>query len=344
MSAGLSDTKPSRIKRIKVSYFPGAKIEDLQYHLIPYLKKKPDNIIIHIGTNDSPYKTEDLTCKELVNVKETINKLHVNPKNIVISSPIFQTHKKEANNLLKKYNNISKQEERDIIFHNNISASRLHRDGLHLNLNDTAMLAGKLLSRIRTFWYNADSDKETNLSNDLNGNNIISPSNYKSLINYNSAFQLGSVKSVLKSIRSNQPQQVIIVHLNINYIRKKFDIMKPILMHDVDSFMAKSDDSFPVSKFNIEGFSSPFRLNRNKNGGGIILNIRTYVIASKLTSFTFPNDIEAFFIEINLKGNKYLVCCPYSPNRIFLSNHLDYVAKRINNIWKSAKNFINGWF
>ena len=52
-----------------------------------------------------------------------------------------------------------------------------------------------------------------------------------------------------------------------------------------------------------------FRLNRNKNGGGIILYIRTYITASKLTSFTFPNDIEAFFIEINLKGNKYLVCC-----------------------------------
>ena len=258
MSAGLSDTKPSRIKRIKVSYFPGAKIEDLQYHLIPYLKKKPDNIIIHIGTNDSPYKTEDFTCKESVNVKETINKLHVNPKNIVISSPIVRTYNKEANNLLKKYNNILRQEERDITFHNNISASRLHRNGLHLNLNDTAMLAGKLLSRIRTFWYNADSYKETNLNNDLNGNNIISPSNYKSLINYNSAFQLGSVKSVLKGIRSNQPQQVIIVHLNINYIRKKFEIMKPILIHDVEIFMAKSDDSFPVSKFNIEGFSSPF--------------------------------------------------------------------------------------
>ena len=78
------------------------------------------------------------------------------------------------------------------------------------------------------------------------------------MINYNSAFQLGSVKSVLKRIRSNQPQQVIIVHLNIHYIRKKFEIMKPIPMHDVDIFMAKSDDTFPVSKFNIEGFRSPF--------------------------------------------------------------------------------------
>ena len=55
------------------------------------------------------------------------------------------------------------------------------------------------------------------------------------------------------------------------------------------------DDSFPVSQFNVEGFSAPFRLDRNKNGGGILLYICSYIIASILTSFTFPNDIEAFF-------------------------------------------------
>ena len=74
--------------------------------------------------------------------------------------------------------------------------------------------------------------------------------------------------------------------------------MKPMLMHDLDIFMfteTKLDDSFPVWKFNVEGFSTPFRLDRNKNSGGIILYIRSYIIASKVTSFTFPNDIEAFF-------------------------------------------------
>ena len=87
MLAGLREPKLSRSKRIKVCYFPGGKTEDLQYHLIPYLKKKPDNIIIHIGTNDSPYKTEDFMYKEFVKVKKTINKCHLNCKNIVISSP-----------------------------------------------------------------------------------------------------------------------------------------------------------------------------------------------------------------------------------------------------------------
>ena len=92
----------------------------------------------------------------------------------------------------------------------------------------------------------------------------------------------------------------------------------------------KLDDFSPVSEFNVEGFSTPFRLDRDKNDGGIILYIRSYIIASKLTSFTFPNGIVAFFIEINLKGNKWLICFSYDPNRIFVSNHLDHIAKGIN--------------
>ena len=60
-----------------------------------------------------------------------------------------------------------------------------------------------------------------------------------------------------------------------------------MIMHDLDVFMVpetKLDDSFAVSRFIVEGFSTPFRLDRNKNVGGIISYIRSYIIASKLTS------------------------------------------------------------
>ena len=103
--------------------------------------------------------------------------------------------------------------------------------------------------------------------------------------------------------------------------------MKPMLLDDIDIFMVtqtKLDDFYTVSQFNVEG------LDENKNGGGIVLNIRSYIIASKLTSFTFPNDIETFFIEINLKGHKWLICCSINLNITFVSNHLDHIAKGIN--------------
>ena len=75
--------------------------------------------------------------------------------------------------------------------------------------------------------------------------------------------------------------------------------MKPVPLDDMDIFMVtetKLDDSFPALQFNVEGFSMPCRLDHNINGGDIILYIRRYIIASKLTSFTFPNDIQAFFL------------------------------------------------
>ena len=150
MLTGLREAKLSRIKRIKVRYFPGGKTEDLQYHLVPYLKKETDNVTIHIGTSGSPYHTEDFIYKELVNVKETINKPHTNSRNVILS-PIVCTEKKKVNSILKKYINILKQEERNIIFQNNISALHLHMDGLHLNFNGKIISAGNLLSRIRTF-------------------------------------------------------------------------------------------------------------------------------------------------------------------------------------------------
>ena len=62
-----------------------------------------------------------------------------------------------------------------------------------------------------------------------------------------------------------------------------------MLMHDINIFMiteTKLDASFRLSQFNIEGFSILFRLDQNKNDRTIVLYIRSYIIASKLTSFT----------------------------------------------------------
>ena len=147
----MREAKLSRNKKIKVCFFPGAKTEDLQYHLILYLKKKLNNIIIHIGINDSPYKSEDLLYKELLNVKQIIHKHDPDCKNVVMLSPIIQTDKQEANSILKKYNSILKQEERKVIFHNNITPSHLRKDDLPLNFNGSTVIAENLLPRIRMF-------------------------------------------------------------------------------------------------------------------------------------------------------------------------------------------------
>ena len=97
MIAGLGETKLSRNKKVKV---PGAKMKNFCYYLAPSRKKKPDNIILHFGTNDTPYKSQDEIYKELKGIQDFINKRHPFCK---VSAPILRLDNKNVNSILKKY-------------------------------------------------------------------------------------------------------------------------------------------------------------------------------------------------------------------------------------------------
>ena len=47
-----------------------------------------------------------------------------------------------------------------------------------------------------------------------------------------------------------------------------------------------------------------------------------------------------FFIEINLKDNKWLICSLYNPNKTYVSNQLDDIAKRVNTYWKKYEKIL----
>ena len=105
---------------------------------------------------------------------------------------------------------------------------------------------------------------------------IFLSSNFEFLINVNSNFSFSSsnndgkesLKSILRSFRSNHPQKIIISHINIISIWYKFDKLKPMLTEVLDILMTsetKLDDSFPEAQF-YTGFRAPFTLDRNKHG------------------------------------------------------------------------------
>ena len=53
-----------------------------------------------------------------------------------------------------------------------------------------------------------------------------------------------------------------------------------------------------------DGFTTPCRLDRNQNGGGIMLYIREDIPSKSLTEIKLDNDIENILIEINLRSKK----------------------------------------
>ena len=97
----------------------------------------------------------------------------------------------------------------------------------------------------------------------------------------------------------------------------------------------KLDDSFPEQQFHIEGFNIPFRLDHNRHGGGLLFYVPNNINAVLLKSHVFPDNIEAFFIEILLKSCKRLIYCSYNPNRINVAIHLGEIGKALDTYsWK----------
>ena len=77
----------------------------------------------------------------------------------------------------------------------------------------------------------------------------------------------------------------------------------------------KIDDTFPESQFLIEGFSTPYRLDRTAKGGGILLYIRQDIPSKYIKKITVNESFEGFFVEINLRSKKWLLGCSYNPHK-----------------------------
>ena len=72
------------------------------------------------------------------------------------------------------------------------------------------------------------------------------------------------------------------------------------------------DNSFPVGQVLIDGYSPPIRLDGNIYGGGLVLFAREN-IARRLLSLG-NNVVEGFYVEMNLRKAKWLLCCCNNPN------------------------------
>ena len=129
-----------------------------------------------------------------------------------------------------------------------------------------------------------------------------------------------------------RPGLSIIGHLNINSIHNKFEMLSMSVVQYVDILVlseTKLDSTFPSIQFLINGFSVPHRLDQNNKGNGILLYVRDKIIVLPLNRYSLPPHIEILFFELNLRNQKWLVCCSYNPHkklnqRLFTSTYRRY--------------------
>ena len=138
----------------------------------------------------------------------------------------------------------------------------------------------------------------------------------------------------MNTSRLKYPQNPIIAQININSIRNKFETLVSLVTSDIDILMiseTKIDESFPLSQFMID---------RNAHGGGILVYFRNNITSKLLKIENLPSDIEAIFIEMNIKSKKWLLCCTYNPNKSLIENHQQQLQKQLESFSERYEHFL----
>ena len=54
----------------------------------------------------------------------------------------------------------------------------------------------------------------------------------------------------------------------------------------------KLDSSFPTQQLALAGYSEPYRMDRNREGGGVLVYVREDIPSKLLTKHTFTKNVE----------------------------------------------------
>ena len=72
----------------------------------------------------------------------------------------------------------------------------------------------------------------------------------------------------MKNLELKNNNRLVLGNANINSISNKFDDLKLIMHGKIDILViteTKTDSNFPLHQFEIQGYSKPYRFNRNRN-------------------------------------------------------------------------------
>ena len=120
-------------------------------------------------------------------------------------------------------------------------------------------------------------------------------------------------------------------------------LLEELIKDEIDIFLISKtilDSSSPSGQFVIKGYSTPFRLDRNQNEGGLLLYVRKDIPCKILKEYTPEKPIENFFVEINVRSRKWLLSCSYNPKTNLIADNLHCVGRGIDFYSLKYDNFI----
>ena len=150
MISNINENTLSRRYQTKVRSFQGSTIKDLHDYIKPLLKKKPDKIVLVIGTNDMVNEKLPDILKSLKSLIDQI--LEALPDcDVVVSEVIVRSDNASLNGKITNFNKALKTMNVDILRQQNITKNHLGKRGLHLNFSGNLQFARNLIEKIRLF-------------------------------------------------------------------------------------------------------------------------------------------------------------------------------------------------
>ena len=116
-----------------------------------------------------------------------------------------------------------------------------------------------------------------------------------------------SQEKLVRDISRKNMNRIKTGQLIINSIRNKFDLLIPAVVRNLDILLiteTKIDSSFPEAQFDIDGFTIPYRVDRDCHGGGIVLFIRQDIPSKLLINLKISENLEGVFVELNFRRKK----------------------------------------
>ena len=150
-------------------------------------------------------------------------------------------------------------------------------------------------------------------------------------------------KSELKKIRVSNINRLIVAHLNINSLRNKLPFLSEMIRGNIDILViteSKIDNSFPNAQFNIDGYSTPFRKDRDIHGGGVIIYVREDIPCRELKGHKPIDNIEGIFLELKLRKSNWLLFGGYNPCKINAPQFLNALGNNIDFYMPNYDNFL----
>ena len=130
--------------------FPGATIHDMKSHIIPTIEKSPDQICLHINTNDLKSKEPNMVADAIVDlVREIENSCDAE---IVLSEITTRNdaHGDAVKTVNRRLKQLSRQNGWILISHANITQNGLNKGGVHLNREGNDSLHRNFVNVVRS--------------------------------------------------------------------------------------------------------------------------------------------------------------------------------------------------